>query len=131
MRAISAYRRFDPERGSARSWLIGIANNVCRHHAEDLSVDRGTVQRLGGQMMLNEDDTDELAGRIDAQRTGRELLARVAQYPKIERVALELVDVMGMTPTEAARAAGVSAGALRVRLFRARARLRKEGIDGL
>lgn len=131
VRAISAYRRFDPDRGTARAWLIGIAQNVYRHHVGDLSVSRGTVQRLGGQMVLNEDDTDELAERIDAQRAGRELLERLAGYPEIERVALELVDVMGMAPHEAAQAAGVSPGALRVRLFRARARLRKEGIDGL
>jgi RNA polymerase sigma factor (sigma-70 family) len=131
VRAISAYRRFDPDRGTARAWLIGIAHNVYRHHLTDLSVSRGTVQRLGGQMVLNEDDTEELAARIDAQHAGRALLQRLAASPEIERVALELVDVMGMTPTEAAQAAGVSAGALRVRLFRARARLRKEGINGL
>jgi DNA-directed RNA polymerase specialized sigma24 family protein len=34
-----------------------------------------------------------------------------------------------MTPSDAAHFLGVTAGALRVRLFRARARLRKEGSD--
>jgi DNA-directed RNA polymerase specialized sigma24 family protein len=74
---------------------------------------------------------DELSARIDAHWAGRALLERTAGYPGPERVALELVDVMRISPKEAAHALGVSARTLRVRLFRARARRRKEGIDGL
>ncbi len=131
VRAVASYRRFDPRRGTARAWLIGIARNVLRRYLSAVAKDREAIQRLGGQVLLGEDDVDELAARIDAQSAGRALLNRTAGFPALERVALELVDVMGMSPKEAARAAGVSAGTLRVRLFRARARLRKEGIDGI
>jgi DNA-directed RNA polymerase specialized sigma24 family protein len=44
----------------------------------------------------------------------------------VEREAIELVDLVGLTPKEAARVLGVSPNALRVRLFRARNRLQKE-----
>jgi hypothetical protein len=70
---------------------------------------------------------DELAARIDAQRAGRELLARLARLSAVEREALELVDLAGLTPHEAASVLGVAPGALRVRLFRARRRLRTKG----
>ena len=65
--------------------------------------------------------------RIDDQRTGRALLARLGSLPELERAALELVDLAGLTPREAAAALRISRGALRVRLFRARNRLRRRG----
>lgn len=76
--------------------------------------------------MLAEDELEDLAGRIDAQRDGSELLRRAARLSTAEREAIELVDVMGLTPKDAAHALGVSANALRVRRFRAHQRLRKE-----
>ena len=111
-------------------------------------VDRDSAQRVSGlrrrggsraryraqawrAVGVGEDSVDELAARIDAQSAGRALLERTARFPEAERMALELVDVMRMSPKEAADAVGVSAGTLRVRLFRARARLRKERIDGI
>jgi RNA polymerase sigma factor (sigma-70 family) len=84
------------------------------------------IDRLGGGSTWEEDEIDGLAERIDAQRRGRELLVRAARLPEGERAALELVDLAGLTPTEAARALGITAGAVRVRLFRARTRLRKD-----
>ena len=72
---------------------------------------------------------EDLAERIDAERSGRDLLERLAELSEADREALELVDLAGLTPKEAAMALGVSPGALRVRLFRARARLRKEHRD--
>jgi RNA polymerase sigma factor (sigma-70 family) len=129
VRAISAYRRFDPAQGSARAWLLGIARHVYFHHLDTGTQRRVAVQRLGGQLVLGADESDELAARIDDQAAGRALLAATAGFPEPERTALELVDIAGLTPREAAQVCRVSAGALRVRLFRARARLRKEGID--
>ncbi|HEX3690900.1 MAG TPA: sigma-70 family RNA polymerase sigma factor [Solirubrobacteraceae bacterium] len=131
VRALGSYRRFDPRRGTQRAWLIGISHNVFRRHVGAVTEARETIQRLSSQLELSQDDIDELAARIDAQSAGRGLLERVAGFPEPERVALELVDVMQMSPKEAAQVVGVSAGALRVRLFRARTRLRKEGIDGI
>ena len=43
-----------------------------------------------------------------------------------ERAAIELVDLAELTPKEAAAALGLSRGGLRMRLSRARAKLRKE-----
>ncbi len=49
-----------------------------------------------------------------------------AALPEIERGAIELVDLEGLTPKEAAGALGVSRVTFRKRLSRARARLSNE-----
>jgi DNA-directed RNA polymerase specialized sigma24 family protein len=53
-------------------------------------------------------------------------MQRYARLPAIERAAIELVDLEGLTPKEAGLALGVSGVAFRKRLSRARSRLRKE-----
>jgi RNA polymerase sigma-70 factor (ECF subfamily) len=75
---------------------------------------------------LDVDEIEDLAGRIDAERAGRELIERCSQLPELERAAVELVDLSGLTPKEAAAVLDVSRVVLRKRLSRARARLRKE-----
>ena len=53
-------------------------------------------------------------------------MRRFERLPANERAAVELVDLEGLTPKEAALALGVSGVAFRKRLSRARSRLRKE-----
>jgi RNA polymerase sigma-70 factor (ECF subfamily) len=53
-------------------------------------------------------------------------MERCAALPDSERAAIELVDLAGLTPKEAAAALGVTRVVLRKRLSRARSRLRKE-----
>jgi DNA-directed RNA polymerase specialized sigma24 family protein len=53
-------------------------------------------------------------------------MRRYEQLPAIERAAIELVDLDGLTPKEAALVLDVSRAAFRKRLSRARSRLRKE-----
>jgi RNA polymerase sigma factor (sigma-70 family) len=126
--AVGSFGTFDSSRGSARGWLIAIARRVFARWCEELSGGRVAIERLGGRLVLDGDETDELAERIDAQSQGRAVLERCAFLPALEREAIELVDVAGLEPKEAARVLEVSAGTLRVRLHRARARLRKEDV---
>ena len=126
--AAGSFGTFDPARGSTRGWLFAIARRVFARWCEGLAEDRLAIERLGGRLVLDADETDELMQRIDAQHQGRVLLEQCAFLPALEREAVEFVDLAGLEPKEAARALGVSAGTLRVRLHRARARLRKEGV---
>jgi RNA polymerase sigma-70 factor (ECF subfamily) len=66
---------------------------------------------------------------IDIERSSRELMERLAPMSALDREAVELVDLCGLSPAEAASALGISTGALRVRLVRTHARLRREGGD--
>jgi RNA polymerase sigma factor (sigma-70 family) len=126
VRAAGGFAGYDPRRGSPRAWLFGIATRVYGQHCEQFANGRAAVARLAGRRTLARDEIDELVGRIDAERTGRELVERCSQLPELERAALELVDLADLTPKEAASALGVSRVVLRKRLSRARARLRKE-----
>jgi len=113
-------------RGSATAWLIAIARRVYANHLADQASGIDLIDQLGGRLVLEHDEVEDLAARIDAQRDGKELLERAARLSSLEREAIELVDLMGLTPTDAARVLDVSPNALRVRLFRAHKRLRKE-----
>ena|SRR5579859_2701980 len=126
VRAAGAFGTFDPRRGTARAWVFGIAAHVYARHCADSASARDVVVRLAGRRALHHDELDELAARIDAERIGRQLVQRCAQLPDLERSAVELVDLSGLTPKEAAAVLGVSRVVLRQRLSRARARLRKE-----
>lgn len=126
VRAAGTFESYDPAKGSPRAWLFGIAGHVFATHCDQAAQGRETVARLAGRRPLDADEIDDLTGRIDAERTGRELIASCAQLPDLEREALELVDLSGLTPKEAAAALGVSRVVLRKRLSRARGRLRKE-----
>lgn len=127
VQAIASVRSFDPRRGSARAWLFGIARHVYARHCDQLATGRAAAEELAARRPLDEDEIDQLAARIDDQRAGRELLGHLMNLPELERTAVELVDLAGLTPREAARALDVSPTALRVRLFRARTRLRRGG----
>jgi RNA polymerase sigma factor (sigma-70 family) len=129
VRGAAGFVRFDARRGSPRAWLFGIAARVfagyCAAHADGAQM----VLRLAGDRPLPSEEIDDLAARIDAQREGRELLDRCARLSVGERSAIELVDIAGLTPKEAANTLGVSAVVLRKRLSRARYRLRKERLN--
>jgi RNA polymerase sigma factor (sigma-70 family) len=126
VRAVDGFARFDPGRGSDRAWLFGIAAHVFARHCEQSAGGRDAVARLGGHRPLDADEIEELAERIDAEREGAALMRRCERLPAVERAAIELVDLEGLSPMEAALALGVSRVAFRKRLSRARSRLRKE-----
>ena len=112
--------------GSPLAWLIAIARRVYASHLADQAISLNLIDQLGGRLVLEQDEVEDLAARIDAQRDGRELLDRAVRLSGIEREAIELVDLMGLTPKDAARVLGVPSNVLRVRLFRAHKRLRIE-----
>jgi RNA polymerase sigma-70 factor (ECF subfamily) len=127
--AIASFKSFDPRRGGARGWLFGIARRVFAGHCEARSRQHAKVVRLAGRRELEPDQVGELLDRIDAERAGRALITALGALPATDRALVELVDLDGLTPKEAAAVLGLSAGAARMRLMRARARLRKPSTD--
>ncbi len=129
--AMGSYLSHGPADGSERPWLFAIAKRVYAKHCERDSRREAAARRDGARQPLDEDETEQLAERIDMQRSARELLAALAALSELDREAIELVHIAGLTPKEAAAALDLSPGALRVRLFRARARLRKESTNNV
>lgn len=122
---ITGFGSFDPRKGTARAWLFGIAGHVYASYCAAYSQQQHRLERLGGRRELDQDQVDELLERIDAERTARGLLAELARLPEQDRAVIDLVDIAGLRPKEAAAALGLPPGTVRMRLMRARARLRK------
>ena len=121
---ITGFGSFDPRRGTARAWVFGIARRVYAGHCEAYTHQQHKVQRLAGRRDLDPDEVGELLERIDAERAGRDLVSGLATLPERDRAVIELVDLAGLAPKEAAAALGLPPGTVRMRLMRARARLR-------
>jgi RNA polymerase sigma factor (sigma-70 family) len=126
--AITSFGSFDPAKGTARAWVFGIARHVYAAHCEAYGQQQDRLQRLAGRRDLEPDQVEELLDRIDAERAGRDLVTGLGMLPDRDRALVELVDLAGLRPKEAAAVLGVTPGAVRMRLMRARAQLRRHAI---
>jgi RNA polymerase sigma-70 factor (ECF subfamily) len=122
---ITSFGSFDPAKGTARAWLFGIARHVYAAHCEASGQHQDRLQRLAGRRELAPDQIEELLDRIDAERAGRDLVTGLSSLSDRDRALVELVDITGLRPKEAAAVLGVTPGAVRMRLMRARSQLRK------
>jgi RNA polymerase sigma factor (sigma-70 family) len=122
---ITSFATFDPRKGTPRAWVFGIARRIYAAHCQAHNQQRSRVERLAGRRELAPDETGDLIDRIDAERAGRALVTELTTLPATDRAVVELVDLAGLQPKEAARVLGIAPGTLRMRLMRARARLRK------
>ena len=125
VQAITSFVTFDPRKGTPRAWVFGIARRIYAAHCQAHSQQRSRVERLAGRRELAPDEVGELIDRIDAERLGRTLVTGLTTLPAADRAVVELVDLAGLQPKEAAQVLGVAPSTLRMRLMRARARLRK------
>jgi RNA polymerase sigma-70 factor (ECF subfamily) len=75
--------------------------------------------------VLDEDEYVALEEQIDAASVSPDVRAAIAALPAGERIMAELVILEGLTPGKAAAALGVTSTAARMRLARARMKLRR------
>lgn len=106
------------------SWLYGLAGNVAAGMFRRAAREVAAHQRLAGRTLLDPDDYARVEERIDAARVLRRVYHAMQQLDEADRRLLELVAVDGLTTGQAADALRISAVAARVRLVRARRRLR-------
>jgi RNA polymerase sigma factor (sigma-70 family) len=125
---ITNFGSFDPRKGTARAWVFGIARRVYASYCEAYSQQQHKVRRLAGRRDLDPDQVEELLDRIDAERSGRDLVSGLAALSERDRALIELVDITGLRPKEAATALGLPPGTVRMRLMRTRARLRTQAL---
>ena len=124
--AIGAAHRYRPGRGSPKAWLYGIAQNVVGIDRRRAGRELAREERLRGSALLDEGDAAEIDARIDDAATQRRLHQAMERLSEPERAVLELVAVDELSLAEAAAAAGVRPVTARVRLHRARRKLRAE-----
>ena len=131
VQAITSFATFDPHRGTPRAWVLGIARRIYAAHCQAHSQQRSRVERLAGRRELAPDEVGDVIDRIDAERAGRALVSGLTTLSAADRAVVELVDLVGLQAREAATVLGIAPGTLRMRLMRARARLRKAAGPGL
>lgn len=114
-----AWRRVDRVPANPRPWLIAVARNVGATRLRGERRRLSLLRRLAGRLpniYAPDLDTDRCDPVIEA----------LARLPERDREAITLMAWDELTPTEAAEALGQSAVSFRVRLHRARKRLRQE-----
>jgi RNA polymerase sigma factor (sigma-70 family) len=116
--------RFDPRKGRPLAWLFGIAHHTLQRSHRRRDTDRRLAVRLAGRRELDDDDIAELEAYIDKQGFLTRLPQAVRRLSPGERELVGLVDVEGLTPSEAGRILRIPATLARVRLHRARTKLR-------
>ncbi len=122
--AIAAGHRYRSDRGSPEAWILGIAHHELQTLRRRERRQSKIAERLRGRDLLTPDATQEIDARIDAERLAPHLERALAALSEAERDAFLLVRIEGLSSDEAARVLGVSAVATRVRVSRARRRLR-------
>jgi RNA polymerase sigma-70 factor, ECF subfamily len=115
---------FDPVRGRAVAWLYGLGGNVAIAMFRQRSRAAQAEQRVSGRALLDADDYARVEERIDAAAEFRRAYVAMRELAEPDRKLLELVAIDGLSTREAAAAVGLSPVAARVRLSRARNRLR-------
>jgi len=112
---VVAWRRIDDIPAPALPWLYGVARRVLANQRR--ASQRG--DRLSARLVADQ------SGAVAADEVvlGGQLLEAIGELPDGEREALMLVAWEGLSPAQAATAAGCTRVALRARLYRARRRL--------
>lgn len=116
--------RFDPERGSVRAWLYGIATNKLRTALRSEGRARRAFARaaMPDQVPDNTlliDDIDDLRSRA------HQVKAALYQLSRADRELLILAVWEELSYADIAEATGVTIGTVRSRLSRTRGRLRE------
>lgn len=110
-----AWRRLDQVPGDARPWLLGVARKTLATQRRSTARRHSLLTKLEGAQ-----------GRSDREQPGElsvaEALGRLSEK---DREAITLVAWEGLSPNEAALVLGQSSVAFRVRLHRAKRRLRE------
>lgn len=116
---------YDPARGDALPWILGIAGRIQSRKRRRQWRERDALVRSGSRRTLAPDDFARLERAIDASRRHGEIEQAIQRLSYRHREVLLLVGPDGLDHAQAAEALGVSPGAFRNRLLRARRALRR------
>lgn len=117
------WRRRDevPVHEDFRPWLYGVARNVLLNHRRG----ERRRERLGALLLAAVDEQHPDTAEVVVDRDQHQMLiAAVRGLPEPDRELVTLVSWDGLSPTEAAQALQMNPVTARVRLHRARKRLR-------
>ncbi|MFG3034601.1 RNA polymerase sigma factor [Streptomyces sp. NPDC048253] len=121
--------RVDPEGGSLRPWLLGIATNTARNQYRSNRRYRAAAGAAAAAELSVPDHADEVADRIDDRRRLATALTALAGLRRPEREVVALCLGEGLDYEAAGEALGIPVGTVASRLSRARKKLRALAAD--
>jgi RNA polymerase sigma-70 factor (ECF subfamily) len=123
-RALERWRRYDPRRGSARTWLCQLARSTALDHFRSEERRRRREDRYSLEVR-------ESAGAAFGEGLSPELEGALTRLSAAEREVLALRVVLELDGESAARVLGISPTACSTRLSRALQKLEKEVSAGV
>lgn len=114
----------DPDGGTLRPWLLGIATNVVRNTRRAARRHEAALNRLPREEVFP-DFAEELVGRIDDADRVAVLQAALSRLRRPEREVVALCIWADLDYAAAAKALDIPVGTVRSRLSRARKKLNK------
>ncbi len=129
-RALRAGKRFDPRKGSAKTWLYAIALNCLNDHARRRAGEGRALERVaagpGFDGVSEQEEIDELADREYDDIADRDELNRsLAALSGEEREAISLRYGADLTVPEIAKLTGEPLTTIESRVYRALEKLRR------
>lgn len=125
--AMGSATSFDPERGSVRTWLFGIASNLVRRHWRTEERRLRALARDAVSPVVGIDPLLTVTGVVDRVDAATEIEVLIDELGRLDEVDRELLALTGwesMSSAEAGAVVGMNAATVRSRVRRARARLR-------
>ncbi|MGW6735734.1 RNA polymerase sigma factor [Streptomyces sp. NPDC055013] len=116
--------RVEPDGGSLRPWLLGIATNTARNQYRSNRRYRAAATAAAAAELSVADHADEVADRVDDRRRLATALTALAALRRPEREVITLCLGEGLDYEAAAEALGIPVGTVASRLSRARKKLR-------
>jgi len=122
-RACERWRRFDPRRGSVRTWLCQLARSTALDHFRAEARRRRREDRFAAR--------EPRAAEVFGEGLSPELEAALARLSAAEREVVALRVLLELDGAAAARVLGISATACSTRLSRALQKLEQEVSAGV
>ncbi|HEV8451455.1 MAG TPA: sigma-70 family RNA polymerase sigma factor [Gaiellales bacterium] len=114
-----AWRRLDEVPADSLPWLLAVARNV-------IATQRRGLRRRGALRLRLEHADGSATPRTAPEEPAGRVATALGRLPENDREAITLIAWDGLRPSEAATVLGQSPAAFRVRLHRAKRRLRRE-----
>lgn len=108
--------------GKLKPWLFRIAYNICRDHHRAARSPAGGLAVLDGDVAIA--DPRQPEKRLEQEQMSACVQRHIAMLPASYRSVLWLFDVLGFTHEEIAATLGLETGNVKVRLHRARRKLK-------
>lgn len=124
---VAAFARrgtYDPQLGSVRSWLYGIASNLVRTQLRREGRAARAFERAGAQRIDDHDPVEDAFADLARREQLRAVLAALVRLARDDREIIALYAWERLSYGEIATALDIDIGTVRSRLFRARQRLR-------